>query len=85
MPNHFFRLSFAKIGNSEYAPSLVGRSGSGPRRPTSGKGAGERFFALGGRRSPLKRLISAKEIKGNPRHFSLILFGPAWLGFGEFG
>jgi hypothetical protein len=33
------------------------------------EGGQERFFALRGQRKCLKRLNSAKEIKGNPRFF----------------
>jgi hypothetical protein len=43
---------------------------------------------LGGRRNPLKRLISAKEIQGNPSLFFCKIWleaGLAWLDFAEFG
>jgi hypothetical protein len=42
----------------------------------------------GGSRNPLKRLISAKEIKGNPSLFLCKIWlelGLAWLDFAEFG
>ena len=41
----------------------------------------ERKNGLGGRRNPLKRLDSDKEIKG----FPLIFFGAIWPGLGKFG
>jgi hypothetical protein len=51
----------------------------------TGKENAKRKKGLGGRRNPLKRPISAKEIQGNATSFSLIFFGPAWLGFAGLG
>jgi hypothetical protein len=46
------------------------------------------FWGPGGRRNPLKRLNSAKEIQGKPRLFlglPLGLLGPAWPSLAKFG
>jgi hypothetical protein len=59
-----------------------------PRRPTARKAAGKDFFCPRGQRNPLKRLVSDKEIQGNPSLF-LGKIGPglglALLGFDKFG
>jgi hypothetical protein len=63
---------------------MFGNESAAVRWPIAREWSQERFFALGGRDNPLKRLISAKKIQGNPSLFSLILFAWAWPGFAGF-
>jgi hypothetical protein len=46
---------------------------------------GEKKKCPGGRRKPLKRLVSAKRIQGNSKPFPLIVLARAWLDFARFG
>jgi hypothetical protein len=61
-------------------PAIIGR-------PMAGSGAKKDFFA-GGHDNRLKRLISDKEIQGNPSLFLgkiWLKLGPAWPDLGKFG
>jgi hypothetical protein len=58
-------IVFVKIGNR----AILAESSVSSIVLTRRQGSGKKFFALGGRRNPLKRLISAKEIQENPSFF----------------
>src|SRR5208283_889688 len=86
--NIFFRKSescatiLLAIANLIHSPlHLPHNEGVGNRRPRGQK----RKYGLGGRRNPLKRLVSDKRIQGNPSLFPLIFLARAWPDFARFG
>jgi hypothetical protein len=68
--------------------SVADRSASGAAQANGGERSGKRLFCPRGRRNPLKRLASDKEIQRNPSLFLGKIWpglGLALLGFDKFG
>jgi hypothetical protein len=78
------KLSRTEAGKLDGLRSLSHLSGIA----LQGKRSRKDFFAQGGQRNPLRRLILAKGIQGNIDHFFgkfWAVLGKIWLGFEEFG
>jgi hypothetical protein len=79
---------FVKIRSPCYLGRMLGNESAGFARPIAREWSQDKIFCPGGHDNPLKRLISAKRIQGNPSFFlcfSLPERGRAWLDFEQFG